>query len=337
MDRAALEVANVLSGGRQEVLSRKADGTPGAAHDGLGTTHHEAGTLRIGDDPETAVTDAFGRFYGVQNAYALGPALLPTTGSPNPMLSGTALARRLVGRLLPEGEAGKQEPGFEILFDGRQESLATWKLVGEGSVETRDGAMVMHPGGDLGLLYYAQRKFQDFVLRCEVALSSGFDNSGVFVRFRDPELPPPGQSQPYQNKAWVAVHTGFEVQIDERARGNPEGLDQHRSGAIYGELLGAGDGRQLYRRGPELAPGGWTGLEIEASGQRYQVRIGGVLVTSFTNTDRNRGRGPAEDRDSGFIGFQLHTGTVAFRNVRVLERARAVGVEKKETVGAVKR
>ena len=337
MDRAALDVASVLSGGNHQILTQTADGKPGPAHDGLGSTHHEAGTLRMGDDPLTAATDAFGRFYGVQNAYVLGPALLPTTGSPNPMLSGTALARRLVGRLVAERAPAVPEPEFEMLFDGRQESLTGWKLVGAGSFENRNGAIVMHPGPDLGLLYYARRKFQDFVLRLDLALSSDFDNSGVFVRFRDPELPLPGQSEPYINKAWVAVHTGFEVQIDERARGNQDGLDQHRTGAIYGEPLGAGNGRQLYRRGPELVPGTWTELEIEVSSERYEVRIGGVLVTSFTNSDRKRGRGPRQDRDSGFIGLQLHTGAVAYRNVRVLEKGRVIGVAKEEMVGAVKK
>ncbi len=337
MDRAALDVAEVLSGGRHEVLTRAPDGSPGPAHDGLGTTHHEAGTLRIGDDPETAVTDAFGRFYGVQNVYALGPALLPTIGSPNPMLSGTALARRLVGRLLLERALAAPEPQFEVLFDGRQESLAGWKLVGEGSIEIRGGAILMHPSGDLGLLYYVRKRFQDFVLRCEVALGSEFDNSGVFVRFRDPELPPPGQSEPYRNKAWVAVHTGFEVQIDERARGKPEGLDQHRTGAIYGVPLGAGNGQQLYRRGPDLVSGRWSELEVEVSGQRYEVRIGGVPATSFTNVDRQRGRGPKDDRDWGFIGLQLHTGVVAFRNLRVQEGARAPGVVEQKVAGTARR
>jgi choline dehydrogenase-like flavoprotein len=339
MDRAALDVANVFSGGRHEVLTRAADGLAGPAHDGLGTTHHEAGTLRMGDDPESAVTDAFGRFYGVQNAYALGPALLPTTGSPNPMLSGTALARRLVKRLLIERHPVAPTPEFEMLFDGRPESLAGWKLVGEGSVEIRDGAIVMHPGQDLGLLYYTRRQFQDFLLRCEVSLSSDFDNSGVFVRFRDPELPPPGQSKPYRNKAWVAVRTGFEVQIDERAGGNPGGLDQHRTGAIYGVPLGAGNGRQLYRRGPEVAPGLWSELEVEVRGQRYEVRIDGVPVASFTNIESQRGRGPKDDPNSGFIGLQLHSGAVAFRDVRILEGQRVAGRvrAREEVVGAAKK
>ncbi|HSQ04578.1 MAG TPA: GMC oxidoreductase, partial [Burkholderiales bacterium] len=37
--------------------------------DGLGTTHHEAGTLRMGDDPNTSVVDADLKFHGVKNVY----------------------------------------------------------------------------------------------------------------------------------------------------------------------------------------------------------------------------------------------------------------------------
>ena len=63
--------------------------------DGLGATHHEAGTLACGDNPAQSVTDADMRFHEVTNLYATGPAVFPTVGSPNPMLTGTALARRL--------------------------------------------------------------------------------------------------------------------------------------------------------------------------------------------------------------------------------------------------
>src|SRR6266542_2255110 len=69
--------------------------------DGLGTTHHEAGTLRMGDNPSDSVTDANCRFHSVTNTYVAGPALFPSAGSPNPMLTGIALARRLGDHLLP--------------------------------------------------------------------------------------------------------------------------------------------------------------------------------------------------------------------------------------------
>ena len=52
-------------------------------------------------DPASSVTNPDCRFHHVENAYAAGPALLPSIGSPNPMLTGVALARRLGDRLVP--------------------------------------------------------------------------------------------------------------------------------------------------------------------------------------------------------------------------------------------
>jgi GMC oxidoreductase len=99
------------------------------------TTHHEAGTLRMGDNPTTSVTDANCHFHGVKNAYVVGPALFPTIGSPNPMLTGIALARRLGDHLLPPPPAASSEAGFRYLFDGSEKSgdlFAKWIRVGGG-------------------------------------------------------------------------------------------------------------------------------------------------------------------------------------------------------------
>lgn len=74
--------------------------------DVLGSTHHEGGTLRMGTDPDRSVTTPNARFHHVVNAYAVGPALLPTLGSPNPMLCGIALARRLAEHLVAVGGNG---------------------------------------------------------------------------------------------------------------------------------------------------------------------------------------------------------------------------------------
>jgi choline dehydrogenase-like flavoprotein len=46
----------------------------------------------MGTDPTQSVTNTDARFHHVENAHALGPALHPTIGSPNPMLTGVALA-----------------------------------------------------------------------------------------------------------------------------------------------------------------------------------------------------------------------------------------------------
>lgn len=68
-------------------------------HRGLGTTYHESGTLWMGDDPATSVTDPLGRFHHVHNAYACDQSLFPTVGSVNPVLTGLTLARRLAEQL----------------------------------------------------------------------------------------------------------------------------------------------------------------------------------------------------------------------------------------------
>ena len=70
-----------------------------SSRDGLGTTYHEAGTLWMGDDPETSVTDANGRFHHVANAYCVDQSLFPTMGSANPVLTGLTLTRKIAEHL----------------------------------------------------------------------------------------------------------------------------------------------------------------------------------------------------------------------------------------------
>jgi choline dehydrogenase-like flavoprotein len=68
-------------------------------HRGLGTTYHESGTLWMGDNPATSVTNDAGRFHHIANAYACDQSIFPTVGSVNPALTGLTLARRLAEHL----------------------------------------------------------------------------------------------------------------------------------------------------------------------------------------------------------------------------------------------
>jgi Choline dehydrogenase and related flavoproteins len=291
--------------------------------DSLGTTHHEAGPLWMGDDPTHSVTNSYGRFHSVTNAYVAGPALFPTIGSPNPMLTGIALSRRTAEHILQKLNPPPLEAGFTSLFDGSEASFQSWRAVGRGSFSLIDGAIVAQPGDDLGLFYYTPHTFGDFVLRFQFRLNRFDDNSGVFVRSRDPRQPVPDRknphiSYPYNNQAWVPVTTGFEVQIDELARGNPDGLDMHRTGAIYGVPLGADAGLQSYQRGPLLRVGEWYNAEIKVVGDSYTVSLNGQRTTNFVNADTFRGQSPELYPHAGYIGLQSHTGQVAFRSIRIL-------------------
>lgn len=299
--------------------------------DALGTTHHESGTLWMGPDAKTSVTDPWGRFWESDNLYAVGPALLPRMGSPNPMLSGVALTRRTGDHVLRRNLTQPEE-NFISLFDGSDVSFGRWLMAGQGTIALIDGQLVAQPGGDIGLLYYAAGQFADFVLRAQFMLSKpigeGNDNSGIFVRFRDPRLPRTEGGQPYANQAYIGVDTGFEIQIDEEARGNksltpPEedGFDFNRTGAIYKAR------NQEYNRGPHILPQQWYEYEIEVSQDVYVTKLRKVDEVDFVRTTRFekpatdefklRGLSPAQDPHSGFVGIQVHTGKVAFRHIRI--------------------
>jgi hypothetical protein len=346
MDQACDELALLFAAGNPndiQYLSSQRNGVwqrnpPNANNrrDTLSSTHHEGGTLWMGA-PGNSVTDEWGRFHESDNLYAVGPALLPTLGSPNPMLSGVALARRTADHLIPPPLVPSPETGFKYLFDGTAKSFKGWLTAGKGQFSLIDGNIVAYPGSDLGLLWYALENFGDFTLRLQFKLAhptgAGNDNSGIFVRFRDPRRRVPDRNDPnvsyiYDNTAFVAVDTGFEIQLDEEARGNPnlgtpDGRDEHRTGAVYAIPIGAGSGQQKYQRGTAVAANQWYEFEIKVVGDAYTIKLKDTLgaaiqqTSTFTNTDSFRGKPITADPNSGYIGLQSHTGLVSFRNIRI--------------------
>ncbi len=66
--------------------------------DGLGTTHHESGTLWMGV-AGSSVTNEDGRFHHMSNAYVADLALFPTVGSANPVLVGLTLAGKVASAI----------------------------------------------------------------------------------------------------------------------------------------------------------------------------------------------------------------------------------------------
>lgn len=322
MDRASDDVALLFAGGQAYEVFQPVPGAPLNVHtlaagtraetvlpfspprrDGLGTTHHEAGPLWMGEDPTRSVTDPSGRFHHVANAYALGPGLFPSTGSPNPMLTGVALARRMAEHVIAKPAPYVAEAGFSALYDGV--STAGWKMAGRGTFSAAGGILEMVPGDDLGLLWCATPTPADFTLRLEWMRTRDDDNSGVFLRFPDPD------GKGYQNTAFVGVHFGFEVQIDEHGD-----APNHRTGAIYDQS------GQTLTQVPALPPGKWNEFEIRVQGQTYTVLLNGTQVTAFTFTPGSDAvhpdRGlPGTLAAPRYVGLQAHTGRVLFRKIRI--------------------
>ena len=280
--------------------------------DGLGTTHHEAGTLASGTAASNSVTDADLKFHEVDNLYATGPAVFPTVGSPNPMLTGTALARRLADKLAAFTPPAP-DAGFTMLFDGT--SFDGWQLStirnqpgrdNPGRFIIVDGVLEAIPGTDLGLLWHTTKTPPNFVLKLEWRAWQIDDNSGVFVRFPHPA------SKNYDNTAFVGVDFGFEVQIDQV--GKPNGNAIHKTGAIYSFAAPTSF--------PAKALGEWNSYEITVQGQDYKVRLNGVDTTQFTfvpgSDAAHPDRGlPTTNAVPRFIGLQTHTGRVGFRRIQI--------------------
>jgi hypothetical protein len=328
MRRAMVQVAKVFDPALDEADVK-------ISFDALGTTHHEAGTLWMGDAPQTSVTNPDGRFHAVSNAFVGDLSVLPTAGSANPMLPGIALARRLAKHLVPEGDGrlqadpAKPKPfrlpasespvvrpeqppadaeGFSPLFDG---TTSFWRMAGKGQFFVIGDTLQSLPGNDLGLIWCTIPTPADFVLRLEwlVAprdeISTFVENSGVFVRFPHPD------SKSYHNPAWVPVDYGFEIQIDPEGRA-PDGrtdVPEYRTGAVYG--------LQGHSQRPSAPSGRWNEMEIQANGQNYKVAVNGEQTADFVYEGDARGA-PSTAASPSYIGVQAYGGAkAAFRNIRI--------------------
>ena len=142
--------------------------------------------------------------------------------------------------------------------------------------------------GGMGLWWFAQRLFTNFVLRGEWMQEGPDSDSGVFVRFPNPGDDP-----------WVAVRQGHEFEIGERQPAKPKD----------------GTGSFYPFHGPATVPvkpwGEWNGYELICIGPNYSLRINGELVNTWTD-DQKR---PL----SGYVGLQNYPykQAVRHRHVRI--------------------
>ena len=178
------------------------------------------------------------------------------------------------------------EAGFVHLFG--KDAAAGWAQCGPGRFTVEDGVATGHEG--MGLWWFTNRMFTNFVLRGEWVQEGPDSDSGVFVRFPDPG-----------NDPWVAVKQGHEMEIGDPKPPKPAG----GTGAIYPF------------HGPVEVPvkpfGEWNRYELTCVGLNYSVRLNGRLVNTWTD-DQQR---PL----AGHIGLQNYPypQAVRHRNVRIKE------------------
>src|SRR5437899_2294561 len=185
--------------------------------------------------------------------------------------------------------AAGQSSEWKQLFDGKD--LTGWKHVGPGEMRVEDGLIQTH--GGMGLLYWTGGQLGDCVIRVVYKMRDHNDNSGVFIRI--PIEP---------REAWMPVHYGYEVQIDNEPEKSNED-EYHVTAALYSltkPLARPG------KPGPE-----WNTMLITLDGPRTIVVLNGVTVTDYTegqsvppkkfDFEPERGTRPNE----GYIGLQNHS------------------------------
>src|SRR5215217_3610422 len=177
------------------------------------------------------------------------------------------------------------DTNFTSIFDDK--TLDGWKMAGDGRFVIVESDAAIESEGGMGLLWYSEKIYKNFMLKLEWKVSDEGDNSGVFVRFPDPDDSPN-----------IAVREGYEIQIDDKAS-DPI----HQTGAIYDF---AAPSRIASNR-----IGQWNTMEIQVVNQSYTVIINGQKVTEFTGSRLTE----------GYIGLQAHDdkSKVSFRNIIIKE------------------
>jgi hypothetical protein len=183
---------------------------------------------------------------------------------------------------VPPGAPG--EAGFIPLLD--PDSTRGWAQCGPGRFTVRGG--VATGEGGMGLWWYTNRTFTNFVLRGEFLQEQPIADSGIFLRFPNPGHDP-----------WSAVHKGHEVEIGDETSDKPTWW----TGSIYPFHPPTGV--------KVRPPGEWNSYEIVCTGQDYLVRLNGRVVNTWTDRQHRTA--------SGYLGLQNYNDgkTVRHRNLRV--------------------
>ena len=105
MDAAIVALANKLANNNPADIQ-----ISGPFRDPLGSTYHESGTLWMGTDPATSVTDTNGRFHYMANAYCADQSLFVNLGSVNPTLTGLVLSRKVAEGVVARATGGAPPP-----------------------------------------------------------------------------------------------------------------------------------------------------------------------------------------------------------------------------------
>ena len=169
-----------------------------------------------------------------------------------------------------------------------------WNHYGPGyfTLDKETGVLTAH--GGMGLFWYVEKKFKNFILELDFKTELEKSNSGIFVRVPDLVI-----NNDYISKA-------FEIQIDDKNTGT------HKTGSVY-------DAKAPDESSASKGPGQWNHYRITCKDDQIQIELNNKLINTWKITTPI---GKIKEwYPEGYIGLQNHDqdNSTLFRNVRVKE------------------
>jgi len=169
-----------------------------------------------------------------------------------------------------------------------------WNHYGPGYFELDAETGILKSQGGMGLFWFSEQKFRDFVLEIDYKCSQKNSNSGIFLRI--PDLP--------VNDSYI-FHS-FEIQIAD------DGQGIHKTGAVYDAEAPEQDAFN--------PTGEWNHYRITFKGNLMKVELNDQLVIDWAAEPRGKVKDFASE---GYIGLQNHDhntdAPVYFRNIYIKE------------------
>jgi 3-keto-disaccharide hydrolase len=215
--------------------------------------------------------------------------------------------------ILAQGSGSKDGGWIDLIKkgDNGQYNKHGWNHYGPGyfSLDRDAGVLKSHDG--MGMFWYGEQMFGDFVLELDFMVDDVATNSGIFIRI------------PYVPVSNQYIYDCFEIQIYDAA------LDASKKHVLHeGANMSAADNPALHVTGaiydakaPEKFPskpvGEWNKYRITLKGLSYKVELNGELVNEWEVRPSGK---VATHWPKGYIGLQNHdaTSSVYFRNIRVM-------------------
>ena len=180
-----------------------------------------------------------------------------------------------------------------LKFSNGRYSKHGWNHYGPGYFELDEKTGILKSFGGMGLFWYGEKQFGDFILEMDYKCSHRITNSGVFLRIKD---------VPVNNQY---IYHSFEIQIYDAA-----GKGIYKTAAVYDAEAPSVD---VFK-----PTGEWNHFKITFKGNNIQVELNGSNAIDWEVEPRGK---VVDFANRGYIGLQNHDRytSVYFKDIFIKE------------------